>query len=154
MEGQAGTGADLGERLGGVRRRQPDAADPAADGLGVGQHRGLVRAGQEDCELVTADAGGRVVRMQNPPKRAAHLLEDLIPNQVPVLVVDLLEAIEIEKQDRAEADAVGKRIAREGRQRLREALAVPQACQRVALRRLVRPPVAGHARRQALKPLQ
>jgi len=80
----------------------------------VGDPPGVLGAGQvveEDRELVAAEAGDGVVRAQLVGQAGADRRQQQVAGLVPVRVVDLLEAVEVEEQDgeraRARAQAAG-----------------------------------------------
>ena len=77
--------------------------DSLGDGLGGA---GRQHVGAEHQELVTADAHDGVPGPYGCPKSVGHLHEELIADVVPVGVVDVLEAIEIDEQHAGVAEGV------------------------------------------------
>ena len=70
---------------------------PATELLGFG---GIVDAHLHDRELVAADAGDRIDLAHAGAQRAPHLLEQEIAGRVAQGVVDVLEAVEVQQQQR------------------------------------------------------
>ena len=120
----------LGDLLGREDRADRDA-DPGlavADDEGLADHRddplaqaadvGLaLGADLDDGEFVAADAGDRVGLAQQRAQPLADFLDELVAGIVAERVVDLLEAVEIEHQQRhllARAAIAGQRLARGG----------------------------------------
>ena len=111
-------------RVAGVPGEQRDAdagvdvdAD-AADGEGVlerraqpqpgGARRRLVAGLEDDRELVAAEARERVVVAQELLQARADLAQDLVAGVVAERVVELLEAVEVDQQQRELAVARGR----------------------------------------------
>jgi hypothetical protein len=97
--------------------------------------RDLLRAscvgfGQEDGELVTAHPGEEVAGLQSPLQAWPHQAQQVVAHAVPEAVVDLLEPVQIDHQDRA----VRRSGAVDGRlQLLDEPAAVGQPGQRIVV---------------------
>ena len=72
------------------RLQKPLGGGP--DLLGVGH------VGQQNRELVAADPRDRVLRTQPTLDSTGDLLEERVADQVPERVVDVLEAVDVEKQ--------------------------------------------------------
>ena len=88
-----------------VRPASSACAHPPADRLGVG------RVGQDDRELVAAEAGEHVAGAQHRAQTRADLLEHEVAGAVAERVVELLEAVEVDEQQR------DRRAAERGRPR-------------------------------------
>jgi hypothetical protein len=88
-----------------LERRLEDLVDPVDGGLHV-----LVApaARQQDGELVAAEAGDGAQRVHGAHQPQADLAQQLVAQEVAERVVDLLEAVEVEDQQRA-ADGPGGR---------------------------------------------
>ena len=72
--------------------------------LGLRDHGGLVGGvGQDRGKLVTAEPGDHVAGPQHTLHPGRHLLQQLVTDHVPERVVDQLEAVEIEVQQRQAA---------------------------------------------------
>ena len=71
----------------------------------LGQRLGLVEAGvgQQDGELVAAEPGQHVARPQRGAQPRADLAEQVVAGVVAEAVVDLLEPVEVEQQQRGRA---------------------------------------------------
>ena len=78
--------------------------------LGDVDGRRVVRALEQDGELVAAEPGDGVARPDRLPQALGHLHEQEITRRMAEEVVDLLEAVEVEEEDR---DAVATRRSRE-----------------------------------------
>ncbi len=79
------------------RDRRPEVGqDPVGDPEG----RGLIGLGQQDAELVPAQSGDQVGLPDGAEEPGVELLEDLVAAVVAEGVVDLLEAIQVEYQER------------------------------------------------------
>ena len=76
---------------------------------------GVAGTAQEHAELVAAEPRGRVGGAQDRAQPLAHLAEQLVAGVVAERVVELLEAVEIEQQQRQAG------VARVGRRRWRRA---------------------------------
>ena len=83
----------VGSRHGDLGYRRPDA-------LGDLEGRGDIGVGQQDRELLPAVAPGEVPGPQHAAQRGADARQDLVPRGMPVLVVDLLEVVEVEQEQR------------------------------------------------------
>ncbi len=93
QRGQLG-GAD------GVEGQQQRLLHRVDQALGDGHRLGLVsQLAAEDAELVTAQAGGEVARPQHALDPAGDLGEHVVAGPMPVVVVDGLEAVQVEVQD-------------------------------------------------------
>ena len=90
---------DVQRQLAEHERRDEQAAHPAGQALGVG-HRAHV--GQQDRELVAAEARDDVVVPQRAAQPLGDLLEQLVAAVVAERVVDVLEPVDVEQH---EADA-------------------------------------------------
>ena len=155
--GVAGVGGEQRDADAGV-----DVDADAADGEGVlerraqpqpgGARRRLVARLEDDRELVAAEARERVVVAQELLQARADLAQHLVAGVVAERVVELLEAVEVDQQQRQLAVALGRGRDR-GVQRVDEVAAVAEAGEVVGarLRAAVaqaldhRQPRAGHA---------
>ena len=77
-------------------RHAEDVDDALGDVLGLGE-----RTGDEDGELVAAEAGDQVVLADDGVQPAGHLDQQLVAGLVPGDVVDGLEPVEVEHQQAA-----------------------------------------------------
>ena len=123
--------ADVEPHAGDVERLAERAAHAVGD-----QERGVgVLARQQDGELVAAEPGDRGAERDPPLEPQADLLEHLVAVVVAERVVDLLEAVEVDQQQR------DPRVHVRGRDALLEALvearAVRQAGERVVHREVL-----------------
>ena len=89
--------------------------------------------GEQDAELVAADARDRVGRAQRGLQPPRDVGEQAIAERVPEAVVHELEVIEVEVHHR-EADAVAPRVREAVHEAVAEEQAVRQAGQRVVVR--------------------
>ena len=83
-----------------VAAREGDVRDRRADPLGDLQRGGGLGVGQQDGELFPALAAGEVLVAQHGAQRRADAGQDLVAHRVPVLVVDLLEVVEVDHEQR------------------------------------------------------
>ena len=97
-------------------RRPQGVRDPPGDIDGRPPHRRL----EQDGELVAAESGDRVAGPDRLPQPLGHLDEQEVAGRVTEKVVDLLEAVEVEEEDR---DAV----ATDGVERVLDAVAEQRA---------------------------
>ena len=97
--GDADAGADGEGPLAGAVRHAEDVDDALGDVLGLDD-----RAGDEDGELVAAEAGDQVVLADDGVQPAGHLDQQLVAGLVPGDVVDGLEPVEVEHQQAALLD--------------------------------------------------
>src|SRR5207248_9979709 len=74
-----------------------------ADALGNRQRSLEIRLGQEDRELLPAEAGRRVVVAKLPREHLRDAAEDSVAGAVPVGVVHLAEQVEVGDQNRQRA---------------------------------------------------
>ena len=96
-----------GERpLAGAVRQAEGVDHPLGDVLGLGH-----RAGDQDGELVAAEAGDEVVLADDGVEAAGHLDQQLVAGLVPGDVVDGLEAVEVEHQQAALVERAGAAIS-------------------------------------------
>ena len=84
-------------------QRRDAAADPVRHRLGPGSARVTVRRRQQHHELLAAEAADQVVVAHRAPDRLGHGHQHLVADQVPVLVVDLLEVVQVQQQHRGVA---------------------------------------------------
>ena len=112
--------------------RQPALADRLEHALGDPLGGLAVGVAQHDGELVAAEAGDDVGLAHALAQRAADGADDLVAGLVAARVVDVLEAVEVEQEQRAAA-AVAGGVADELGQLLVEAAAVEQVGQRVVV---------------------
>ena len=141
--GDAGEGADLDDPL--LEHERPgDRAKHRLGGfLGAGQ---LVRdRAQGDRELVAAEAGDHRVGAELVGERAGDALQQPVAGLIAVLVVDRLEAVDLERDDDEALVAARRRPRAQLRGAVGEALAVVEAGDRVGASRA--PPRAAPARR-------
>ncbi len=75
-------------------------ADPLERAGGDLARDGVVRLGGDQRELVAAVAGGEVVGPRGRAQRVADAAQHLVADQVAVLVVDLLEAVQVDQDER------------------------------------------------------
>jgi hypothetical protein len=83
-----------------VAAREGDVRDRRADPLGDLQCDGDLGVGQQDRELLPALAAGEVLVPQHGAQRRADAGQDLVAHRVPMLVVDLLEVVEVDHEQR------------------------------------------------------
>ena len=105
--------------------------EAGGDALGdLDRERRLVDAGQQDRELVAAQAGDGVPGTHRVGEPGRHLAQHLVAGAVPVGVVDLLEPVEVAEQHRAPPPrrAVCSALARRSRNRLRFGRPVSASC--------------------------
>ena len=78
---------------------------------------GLVRGdvGQEHGELVPGEPGDEIVDAHRPRQPAGRLHQQCVAGEVPELVVDLLELVEVDQHDRA-LPAVGEHVGEPARE--------------------------------------
>ena len=96
-DGDADAHIDLQRQPREGERRRDGGADAACHpGRGVGV--GVV---QHDGELVATEPRQHVSGIQRPVQPAAHLGEELVPHLVTEAVVDLLELVQVQQQQRA-----------------------------------------------------
>src|ERR1051326_7125931 len=81
-------------------RRDRQRADLIEDALGHGAGAAEVRVREDDRELVAAEAGEEVGRAQRLAHGAAELGEDDVADGVAERIVDLLEVVDVEHQER------------------------------------------------------
>ena len=104
----AGGGADL---VAGDIQRPPQLLDYL-----LGNDRGVLglrQLGQQDGELVPAHAGQRVAAAQTGLQARGHALEQLVALGMAEGVVDQLEAIEVDEQQRDQAAIAPRRHQRD-----------------------------------------
>jgi hypothetical protein len=92
----------------------------------VGGRRTRLDAGQHETELVTTEAGNHVALADAGPQTLSDDDQQLVTLMVPVLVVDFLEAIEVDQRQRARS---------------------PRRAQHLLNRRVERPPVGDAGQR-------
>ena len=68
----------------------------------------------EDHELVAADAGDRVLVADNRAQPPRRLDEHAVPGDVPVVVVDRLEVVEVDEHQPHQAGVAGQALAGAG----------------------------------------
>jgi hypothetical protein len=130
MERDADAAAELEADALGDERLGEGAADRVGDLHALGGRRG---GAHQDAELVAAEAGDGVARVEQLGEPAGHLAQDLIAVVVAERVVDVLEAVEVdEHHDDGAIAAVRGRDRAAGA--LREQHAVRQAGERVVRR--------------------
>lgn len=127
-DGDAGAGLqDEGQPVE-VERRAEFADEPAGRALGAG---GGVGDGQQDGELVAAEAGGLGTGRQGELEPLGDLQQQPVAREVAEGVVDGAEAVEVDQDQRgAGADALG--VVQRGPGALQQPLTVGQAGERVA----------------------
>ena len=130
----------------GARRRAVDElrdrGGDAVHGAPGDLHRGLLVGGaDEQRELVAAVARGDVIRADAAAQRGADAPQDGVAGEVPVLLVDLLEVVEVDQHQRGRVDGVARGADDLAVQVLVQRRVVEAAGQRVGLRG------AGEARR-------
>ncbi|PAV69056.1 hypothetical protein WR25_04918 [Diploscapter pachys] len=74
--------------------------DPASDHLGTGDGVVVIAIGQDDDEFLAAIATGDVGLAQADQQQRADVAQNVVADGVPVFVVDRLEVIEIDHDDR------------------------------------------------------
>ena len=94
--GDTDAGADGEGPVAGAVRQAEGVDDALGDLLGLDH-----RAGDQDGELVAAEAGDEVVLADDGVQAAGHLDEQLVAGLVPGDVVDGLEAVEVEHEQAA-----------------------------------------------------
>ena len=126
--------ADAPRHLGGERIGEAGKNTPGYD-----LHFQRATAGKHDQEFIAADPGNFVAWTQRGTDAIGHLLEDGVAHRMAERVVDILEPIEI---DRDQCNFVSSaRGSRELRfQQIEEGCTVPQTGQRVALGQRLDPP--------------
>ena len=112
--------------------RQAALADRLEHALGDALRGVAVGVAQQHGELVAAEAGHDVRLADAVVQRAADRADDLVAGLVAAGVVDVLEAVEVEQEERALA-AVAGGVGDELGQLLVEAAAVEQLGQRVVV---------------------
>ena len=112
--------------------RQAPLADRLEHALGDALRGVAVGVAQQDGELVAAEAGDDVGLADAVMQRAADRADDLVAGLVAAGVVDVLEAVEVEQEDRALA-AVAGGVGDELGELLVEAAAVEELGQRVVV---------------------
>ena len=128
----ADTGVDVQRDVGDLERaleRRPQAQAGRA-------RRGLVAGRQHDGELVAAEARQRVVGAQQLREPRPDLLQDLVAGVMAQRVVELLEAVEVDQQQR-ELAAVLARGTDRGMESLHEVPSIGEARQVVGERLLL-----------------
>nr|WP_254185397.1 hypothetical protein [Nocardioides panacis] len=96
-EGDPDAGGQGQRGAGGRERRGERAADPVGEHLHVPQ---VVEVLAQQHELVAVQPGQGVARPQQPGQPTTHPAQQLVAHLVAVRVVDLLEAVEVDEQDR------------------------------------------------------
>ena len=104
--------------------------DFAHDHLGVAP---CANIRQQQCELVAAETGNRVALSEATLQTLRHRLQKPIADRVPVLVVDQLESIEIQKHDR-QAPTAATRLRHRQVEAVVQQYAVRQVCEPVVVR--------------------
>jgi hypothetical protein len=94
---QGDPGAGLGQDLTAVHHDW--VADPCKDPAGHGLGLGLVGGREDDRELVATDPGRGVGRSKAGPQPVGHLDQNVVAGGVAQVVVDLLEAVQVEHGD-------------------------------------------------------
>jgi hypothetical protein len=90
-----------GGRAGPARGELPDrGGEPRERALGDGARLLLVGLDGDEGELVAAVAGGEVVGSGGALERRADAPQQLVAHEVPVLLVDLREVVEVEQHER------------------------------------------------------
>jgi hypothetical protein len=89
-----------GDRDRHVGARQGELGDRRPDALGDPEGGGDLGLGQQDRELLAAVAPGEVLSPHHAAQRGADARQHLVTRRMPVLVVDLLEVVEVEQQQR------------------------------------------------------
>ena len=112
--------------------RQAPLADRLEHALGDALRGVAVGVAQQDGELVAAEAGDHVGLADAVVQRAADGADDLVAGLVAAGVVDVLEAVEVEQEDRALA-AVARGVGDVLGELLVEAAAVEELGQRVVV---------------------
>ena len=112
--------------------RQAPLADRLEHALGDALRGVAVGVAQQDGELVAAEAGDHVGLADAVVQRAADGADDLVAGLVAARVVDVLEAVEVEQEDRALA-AVARGVGDVLGELLVEAAAVEELRQRVVV---------------------
>ncbi|MNO34805.1 hypothetical protein D3C76_248490 [compost metagenome] len=126
-DADAGAGEEL--VLAGLERRVEAGQQLVGDGAGV---TGFVQAGQQDDELVAAQAGHGVDITHLLLQALGNALEQQVADRVAEAVVDVLETVEVKEQHRALA--VGHlRAGERGLQAVLEQGTIGQAGQRVVV---------------------
>ena len=104
------------------------SAIAASERLDDPLHAGAGGAGRDERELVAADPRQAVAVAHHARAGLGDRAQDRVARRVAVLVVDGLEAVEVEEHERGRAAVLGR-----PRERVVEAAAVEEARQRVAL---------------------
>ena len=112
--------------------RQAPLADRLEHALGDALRGVAVGVAQQDGELVAAEAGDHVGLADAVVQRAADRADDLVAGLVAAGVVDVLEAVEVEQEDRALA-AVARGVGDVLGELLVEAATVEELRQRVVV---------------------
>ena len=148
--GRVGVGRPGRDAGGAVQReavdRQP--ADQRPGALGDAERLVGAHVGQQDPELLAAQAADEVVRAAHRlAQLGGHLAQHLVTVRVPAGVVEELEVVEVEHDDGGRARRADRVL-----ERLVEAAVVGQAGQRVALRERLEPVALGlHERRHVVE---
>ena len=110
VEARGGSGGDAGREreparvvedrvpARGARQQPPDDAERGFGG----------RVGQEERELVPADAEGPVGRPQRGPDEPPHRRQELVAGRVPIGVVHPLQVVEVEDHERERPATAGR----------------------------------------------
>ena len=77
----------------------PGGGDGQAKALGAGDALGLGRARKQDAEFLAAEPGKHVRRAQQGPDGPADPLQHLVAHGMAKSVVDMLEMIDVERDD-------------------------------------------------------
>ncbi len=128
-QGDPDAAVDVQSHLVQLERLPQRVEQPIRDGLCV---RG-VRTGKQQGELVAAQPGEHVALPQHPLDARADLAEELVAHVVSEAVVDLLEAVQVQDQQRQAAHRRGAR-PEQGLRHLVQRTAVGQAGERIGAR--------------------
>ena len=114
------------------RQRQPpavhvDAGEAALEAPADRARVGLGRLGQEQRELLAADAEDAVCRAHAAPQEDAHLAQRVVARDMPARVVELLEVVDVGQHERES----GRPRGHEPAHRLVEAAVVREPGERV-----------------------
>ena len=146
---QVGGDGEIAARDPGARWRDRDAeARPDGDvapvdcersrqggheALGDQSRARLIRAVEEDGELVPAEPGEGVAGSNRLPEAPAHGRQDLVAHRVTQTLVDDLEAIQVQQQHRDGRRVARPRPGKRPDDAVQEERAIRQRCQRVVV---------------------
>jgi len=127
------TGADVQVDTGQCDRLLQRGEDFARDNGGV---VGTADVAQQDQELIAAEAANDVMRAYTRAQAAAHLEQQLIADGMTHRVVDVLEAVQIDEQQRQHGLAAARVVDRIARALVKQE-PVGQAGKRIVMRKLL-----------------